>query len=532
MNPTQIYVLHLMDCALNDVAPAPLPAGADFKAVCDIARLHNIEGLIWAAASKLDASQVPADVAARLENAALNTVYRRLQFDIEREAVFEAMAKAGLAFLPLKGVRIATYYPDPSMRAMVDNDVLYGFVEAVPATERDAWGHYRLRDVDKRSEFKAMDEASDALAQIMLARGYSVESLKNGKHDTFHKQPMFNFEMHRRLIETHKDEHNYFANPWRYAIPTENVEGEGAEGGLSASVNATGADTGNESQGRGGSTRDAAYRDEQDVQNEAASQRCNTIEAGALAANAGELTADQTCASNADQPICGEFMFRPEEEYIHFLAHAWEHYSTNGVGIRTLADAHVILRTHEAHFDEAYLREHLQMAGLTDFEATLRGATDKLFGQGGADQADILRCGESVEHNHVASSVHNAGSPTCPTFTFPQKIARLSPAEADMVECMFKSGSHGSIQVSIERQLAADSARGIGNGASKLRYALGKIFVSPAKLKAKSDTYARYPFLIVFSPLQRLAYFAKYFAKNPNEAKRIKQTLKNTNKPK
>jgi hypothetical protein len=205
------------------------------------------------------------------------------------------------------------------------------------------------------------------------------------------------------------------------------------------------------------------------------------------------------------------------------LAHAWEHYSTNGVGIRTLADAHVILKAHEAAFDKAYLKEHLQMVGLVDFEVTLHEATRKLFGSTGDTQGANSQGAPAVDSADL-------GGITELDSTFCKKIDSLTPGEVAMVECMFKSGSHGSIQVSIERQLAADAARGIGGGASKLRYALGKIFVSPKKLKAKSDIYAKYPVLILFSPLQRLAYFIKYFATNPGEAKRVKTTLKNTQK--
>jgi hypothetical protein len=123
---------------------------------------------------------VPTNIAERLQSAALNTVYRRLQFDVERESVFESMAAAGLSYLPLKGVRISAYYPDPSMRAMVDNDILYGFVEEVPASEQETWGRYRLRGIDKRNEFKVMNEASDVLATIMRTRGYSVDPRQPG----------------------------------------------------------------------------------------------------------------------------------------------------------------------------------------------------------------------------------------------------------------------------------------------------------------------------------------------------------------
>lgn len=39
------------------------------------------------------------------------------------------MEEMKIAYWPIKGARIARYYPLPGMRFMADNDILYGFVE-------------------------------------------------------------------------------------------------------------------------------------------------------------------------------------------------------------------------------------------------------------------------------------------------------------------------------------------------------------------------------------------------------------------
>ena len=48
------------------------------------------------------------------------TVYRRVRFDMEREQILTALADKGIACLPLKGILVAGYYPEPGMRWMCD----------------------------------------------------------------------------------------------------------------------------------------------------------------------------------------------------------------------------------------------------------------------------------------------------------------------------------------------------------------------------------------------------------------------------
>ena len=44
-------------------------------------------------------------------------------FEIERSAVFGELEKAGIWYLPLKGIVLGEYYPKTAMREMSDNDI-------------------------------------------------------------------------------------------------------------------------------------------------------------------------------------------------------------------------------------------------------------------------------------------------------------------------------------------------------------------------------------------------------------------------
>lgn len=219
------YLMHLTACALYERKPRRKPACVSWDAVYKLAERNAVEGISWlgvqartgvAAYGRLGEQLLPDKLAERWSSDANKTVYRRLHFDIEREAVLTEMEKVGLAYLPLKGILIADYYPRPEMRSMADNDILYGFAEPVPGGQAG----FRIQGATEQEREKSVKRASRVMAGIMKARGYKVVSLGVGSHDTFHKEPLYNFEMHRKLMS---DAYSYYQNPWVRAVQDENA---------------------------------------------------------------------------------------------------------------------------------------------------------------------------------------------------------------------------------------------------------------------------------------------------------------------
>lgn len=209
------YLAHLIACSLRGWAPACLPKGASWRSLFSLARRNGVEASAWPAVSRC--VDVPKEVVAAWREAADLSLYRLLRFEEEREGILRDLKAAGIACLPLKGIILAGYYPDPGMRSMSDNDILYGFVEAAPE------GGFRIRGADDASRNRSVREALDVAAGIMRARGYRAESLKVGNHDTFLKEPCYNFELHRRLVSAGSAFSSYYDNPWRRA---KRVEGD------------------------------------------------------------------------------------------------------------------------------------------------------------------------------------------------------------------------------------------------------------------------------------------------------------------
>lgn len=122
-------MLHLMSCGLSGAEPEIADAGI-LEFVYKLAGSNSIEGLTWSAA-RLWAARMPEDIVDSWSEKAEETLWRNLQFDVEREAIISALNKKGLSCLPIKGAVVSMYYLSPLMRSMCDNDILYGFVEPV-----------------------------------------------------------------------------------------------------------------------------------------------------------------------------------------------------------------------------------------------------------------------------------------------------------------------------------------------------------------------------------------------------------------
>lgn len=204
------------------LTPEPLPEGVTWEAVYRLARQNSVEALAWRGAG-VRASEMPEGLRKNWAGEADGTLWRRLQFDVERERVIAAAEQAGFSLLPLKGVLTATYYPEPGLRSMADNDILYGRVEPIPEGE-EGYPGFRMRGSDAAAREQTVAESMRDLKRVMEGLGYKATHVGTGNHDNYEKKPCFNFEMHRKLasssntINADADWSVYYANPWRRAI--------------------------------------------------------------------------------------------------------------------------------------------------------------------------------------------------------------------------------------------------------------------------------------------------------------------------
>ena len=102
-------------------------------------------------------------------------VKRSLAFAKEREELYKYLNENKIDYLPLKGLVLNNYYPDPYLREFADNDILF------------------------------KDENSALIKEFFVKSGYKIYIYKKSNHDVYHKKPFFNFEMHRSLFYPAED---------------------------------------------------------------------------------------------------------------------------------------------------------------------------------------------------------------------------------------------------------------------------------------------------------------------------------------
>ena len=119
--------------------------------------------------------KIDADKLIALESKYAASVKKGMAFDQERKELYQYLNDHEIDFLPLKGIVLKDYYPDPYVREFADNDILF--------------------TASKMSVVKAFFKKKD----------YKVEAYKKGNHDVYIKKPFYNFEMHRSLFFDRED---------------------------------------------------------------------------------------------------------------------------------------------------------------------------------------------------------------------------------------------------------------------------------------------------------------------------------------
>ena len=139
-----------------------------------------------------------------------------------------------------------------------------------------------------------------------------------------------------------------------------------------------------------------------------------------------------------------EKRFSPEDFYLFSVAHAFKHFSERGTGLRILLDTYVCLKK---GLDTDYISAEAEKMGISDFELTVRRLATHLF--------------EDDE---------------------------LTDSERETLDYILSSGTYGTISHEVENGIRKRKG-------SKVRYALGRIFVPVNKKNPSYEKYERaYPF--------------------------------------
>ncbi len=143
----------------------------DFEALFQTAGRHLLSAAACAALEKTGLiADCPPETAKRFREAKAKSIRKTILMDAERGKLLTALEEKGIWYASLKGAVINAVYPQYGTRQFADNDILF---------DAERW-----RDVRK----------------YMRRNGYTAEGFRFGIHDVYYKQPLYNFEMHRKLF--------------------------------------------------------------------------------------------------------------------------------------------------------------------------------------------------------------------------------------------------------------------------------------------------------------------------------------------
>lgn len=157
-------LIYLVTCAVNEQAPDK----GRIKNM-DLAEVYRLsmEHMLTAAAAFALEKTIPLPHA--FDQAKKKAIRKLALFEVERAAVTRELEKAGIWYMPLKGILLKDYYPKQAMREMSDNDI--------------------LADSSRMKDIK----------DIMERLGFTCDSYGKSNHDVYSKLPTLEFEIHSSL---------------------------------------------------------------------------------------------------------------------------------------------------------------------------------------------------------------------------------------------------------------------------------------------------------------------------------------------
>ena len=138
--------------------------GMDLQKLFAVAEKHNLAAVTAYALEKQGITDP------HFEQAKDKAIRKSILFDAEAGAIFSELEKKGIWYMPLKGTVLKKYYPNIGMRQMADADILFDSTRA------------------------------EDVRDIFLSRDFECTDFGFGVHDSYHKEPVYNFEMHRCLF--------------------------------------------------------------------------------------------------------------------------------------------------------------------------------------------------------------------------------------------------------------------------------------------------------------------------------------------
>ena len=159
----------------NSVPKSDLLEKMDLSQIYTVAKAHSLTAIT---AYALESAGIKDE---RFRQEKAKAIRKNAAMNIEREKILSELEKAGIWYMPMKGIILQELYPKFGMRQMCDNDILFDKVQV------------------------------DVIKSIMNSLGFDMEHDDSGHDLAFTKKPISNFELHTELFGIgHDEKMNYY----------------------------------------------------------------------------------------------------------------------------------------------------------------------------------------------------------------------------------------------------------------------------------------------------------------------------------
>lgn len=164
-------VLYLLSCAANSKkADKNKIETMDLDTLYALCKAHSISALV--SSVLLEHIKEKREWYTKWSEEQMKALYRDMNFATERAKILAFLEENGIWYMPMKGIVLKDYYPQPELREFADNDILI--------------------DASRAGDVR----------EFMFKNGYRAKDGDSGHVDEYEKEPCFNFEMHRALYHT------------------------------------------------------------------------------------------------------------------------------------------------------------------------------------------------------------------------------------------------------------------------------------------------------------------------------------------
>lgn len=183
-----LYVSKLLACYGRSLAPEMPRFTIDWDILYKFADEHKVANILYTQLKKLN---IPKPALEPFYKDYTSVAMRQVKNEYMAEQVYHRLEENKIEYVPLKGAEINKFYPTPNMRGSSDTDIY-------------------IKPQDRQR-----------VKSVMADMGFTLKGTEH-YHDVYHKQPIYNFEIHHQLLESSSHCYSYFKDYFSLSQPSQN----------------------------------------------------------------------------------------------------------------------------------------------------------------------------------------------------------------------------------------------------------------------------------------------------------------------